>query len=82
MADLGEKRITFSLLDRTEPPLLLVKGELLGGKELTGPIYRTHLSSFTLFPSTPAQTLPFVILLCLAHDGFTCQGRASLEGMG
>ena len=32
---------------------------------------------FNFFSSTPAKTIPFVILLCLTADDFTRRGRAS-----
>ena len=30
-------------------------------------------------PARPAKTGPFIILLCLTPDDFTCQGRASVS---
>ena len=55
--------------------ILLVKGEPLGGKGLTGP---TCPSLFlNPFSPRPAQTVPFVSLLCLMLYDFTRQGRAS-----
>ena len=55
--------------------ILLIKGESLGGKGLTGPI----CPSLFLNPFSPrlAQTIHFVILLCLTPDDFTRQGKAS-----
>ena len=52
--------------------ILLVKGEPLGGKGLTGPPLFLNL-----FSPTPAKTIPFVVSLCLTPDDFTRQGRAS-----
>ena len=48
--------------------ILLLKGEPLGGKGLTGPICPSlFLNSF---PPKPANASPFVILLCLMPDYF------------
>ena len=55
--------------------MLLVKGEPLGGKGLTGPICPSLF--LNPFSPRPAKTVPFVILLCLTPDDFTRQGRAS-----
>ena len=55
--------------------ILLVKGEPLGGKGLTGPICTSlFLNSF---PPSVAKTALFVTLLCLTPDDFTPQGRTS-----
>ena len=55
--------------------MLLVKGEPLSGKGLTGP---TCPSLFlNPFSPKPAKTVPFVSLLCLTLYDFTRQGRAS-----
>ena len=48
--------------------ILLVKGEPLGGKGLTGPISPSLL--LNPFPPRPAKTGPFVILLCLTSRRF------------
>ena len=52
---------------------LLVKGEPLGGKGFIGPICPSLF--LKPFPPRPAKTDPFVILLCLAPNDFTRQGR-------
>ena len=59
--------------------ILLIKGEPLGGRELTEPVsLSAHLSSLTLsLAPRLAKTSPFVILLCLTPDDRTRQGRAS-----
>ena len=55
--------------------ILLVNGEPLGGKGLTGPICPSSSLTFPL-PVRPKPP-PYVILLCLMSDDFTRQGRAS-----
>ena len=55
--------------------VLLIKGEPLGGKGLTGPIYTSLF--LNPFSPRPAQTSPFIIVLCLMPNYFTRQGRAS-----
>ena len=78
--------LTLSLQDRPKPStllfysvlhqtILLVKGEPLGGKGLTGPICPSLF--LNPFSPRPAQTVPFVSLLCLTLYDFTRQGRAS-----
>ena len=59
--------------------ILLIKGEPLGGRELTEPVsLSAHLSSLTLsLAPRLTKTSPFVILLCLMPDNRTHQGRAS-----
>ena len=49
--------------------VLLVNGESLSGKGLTGPICPASSLTFTL-PET-GQNRPLVILLCLTPDDFT-----------
>ena len=38
---------------------------------------RCHRKQHNFNPPRPAKTGPFIILLCLTPDDFTCQGRAS-----
>ena len=54
--------------------ILLINGEPLGGKGLTG--LSAHLPNNLSSPRL-AKTVPFVILLCLTPDHFTRQWRAS-----
>ena len=55
--------------------ILLMKGDPLGGKGLTGPICPSLF--LNLSSPRPVKTIPFVILLCLMPNDFTHQGRAS-----
>ena len=40
---------------------------------------RCHRKQHNFNPPRPAKTGPFIILLCLTQDDFTCQGRASVS---
>ena len=57
--------------------ILLLKGEPLGGKGLTGPTCICPSLFLNPFSPRPAKTVTFVSLLCLTLYDFTRQVRAS-----